>query len=83
MMRRAFSFGADAVYAGQPPYSLRVRNNEFGKLEVLDLYVYRIGLATSDYSYAIAIGMLKTVISIIMLFTVNGFSKRIRGSTII
>ncbi|MDH5229279.1 MAG: tRNA 5-hydroxyuridine modification protein YegQ [Gammaproteobacteria bacterium] len=28
-MRHAFAFGADAVYAGQPRYSLRVRNNEF------------------------------------------------------
>ena len=35
MMRNAFSFGADAVYAGQPRYSLRVRNNEFGSLERL------------------------------------------------
>ncbi len=28
-MRYAFRYGADAVYAGQPRYSLRVRNNEF------------------------------------------------------
>jgi len=28
-MRAAFAFGADAVYAGQPRYSLRARNNEF------------------------------------------------------
>ena len=28
-MRFAFAYGADAVYAGQPRYSLRVRNNEF------------------------------------------------------
>ena len=28
-MRHAFYFGADAIYAGQPRYSLRVRNNEF------------------------------------------------------
>ncbi|MBA3022460.1 MAG: tRNA 5-hydroxyuridine modification protein YegQ [Gammaproteobacteria bacterium] len=28
-MRTAYSYGADAVYAGQPRYSLRVRNNEF------------------------------------------------------
>lgn len=28
-MRYAFSYGSDAVYAGQPRYSLRVRNNEF------------------------------------------------------
>ena len=34
-MRYAFAYGADAVYAGQPRYSLRVRNNEFRDLEVL------------------------------------------------
>lgn len=28
-MRMAFAYGADAVYAGQPRYSLRVRNNAF------------------------------------------------------
>jgi putative protease len=28
-MRYAFAFGADAVYAGMPRYSLRVRNNDF------------------------------------------------------
>ncbi|MEP3349010.1 MAG: tRNA 5-hydroxyuridine modification protein YegQ [Marinomonas sp.] len=35
-MRYAFAYGADAVYAGQPRYSLRVRNNEFDleKLEI-------------------------------------------------
>lgn len=34
-MRFAFAYGADAVYAGQPRYSLRVRNNEFNRLENL------------------------------------------------
>ncbi len=34
-MRFAFAYGADAVYAGQPRYSLRVRNNEFKALENL------------------------------------------------
>jgi len=34
-LRFAFAYGADAVYAGQPRYSLRVRNNEFGKESVL------------------------------------------------
>jgi putative protease len=28
-LRYAFAYGADAVYAGQPRYSLRVRNNDF------------------------------------------------------
>ena len=34
-MHTAFDFGADAVYAGQPRYSLRARNNEFSTLERL------------------------------------------------
>ena len=35
MMRTAFDFGADAIYAGQPRYSLRVRNNAFGTIAAL------------------------------------------------
>lgn len=38
-MRYAFAYGADAVYAGQPRYSLRVRNNEFNHLENLELAI--------------------------------------------
>ena len=34
-MRAAFDFGADAIYAGQPRYSLRARNNEF-RLEQIE-----------------------------------------------
>ena len=35
MLQTAFAFGATAIYAGQPRYSLRVRNNDFGELAVL------------------------------------------------
>ncbi|WP_342618263.1 tRNA 5-hydroxyuridine modification protein YegQ [Rhodoferax sp. GW822-FHT02A01] len=35
MLETAFAFGATAVYAGQPRYSLRVRNNDFGDLATL------------------------------------------------
>jgi putative protease len=34
-MEYAFAYGADAVYAGQPRYSLRVRENEFNHIENL------------------------------------------------
>ena len=34
-MRAAYDFGADAIYAGQPRYSLRARNNEF-RLEQIE-----------------------------------------------
>ena len=36
-MRAAFDYGADAVYAGSPRYSLRARNNEFAKIDVLEM----------------------------------------------
>lgn len=34
-LKYAFAYGADAVYAGQPRYSLRVRNNSFKNAEAL------------------------------------------------
>jgi len=34
-LRYALAYGADAVYAGMPRYSLRVRNNDFHKLDNL------------------------------------------------
>ncbi|TCK18471.1 putative protease [Thiogranum longum] len=34
-LRYAITYGADAVYAGMPRYSLRVRNNDFSTLERL------------------------------------------------
>ncbi|GIO14117.1 sugar ABC transporter permease [Cohnella xylanilytica] len=53
------------------------------RIEVLDLYVYRLGLVTGDYSYSTAVGMFKSVISILLLFTVNFLSKKFRGQGIV
>ena len=53
------------------------------KLLTLDLYVYRMGIQMLDYSYAIAAGMTKTVVSLVLLFSVNAISKRVRGSSLI
>ncbi len=41
MLETAFAFGATAVYAGQPRYSLRVRNNDFGDLATLQRGIER------------------------------------------
>lgn len=40
-LETAFSYGADAVYAGQPRYSLRVRNNSFKDAETLGAGISR------------------------------------------
>ncbi len=53
------------------------------KITVLDLYVYRLGLVTQDYSYATAVGIFKTVIGIALLFGANGLSKKVRGESLV
>jgi ABC-type polysaccharide transport system permease subunit len=53
------------------------------KIEVIDLYVYRVGLLNSDYSFGTAVGIMKSIISIAMLFGINGLSKKLRGYGII
>jgi len=52
------------------------------KIEVLDYFVYKIGILSGDYPFSIAIGITKTLISITLLFTVNRLSKRVRGQSI-
>ena len=53
------------------------------KIEVLDLYIYRMGIANNDYAFATAVGMLKTFVSVLLLFSVNIFSKKVRGQAVI
>ncbi|RDY28866.1 ABC transporter permease subunit [Lachnotalea glycerini] len=62
-----------------------VFQNSFNKahIQVLDLYVYNIGMTGKSPSLATAIGMLKSIVSVTLLFIVNHVSKRVRGETII
>ncbi len=53
------------------------------KVEVLDYYVYKTGWIINDYSYATVLGMLKSIISIILLFSVNYLSKKTRGESLV
>jgi len=51
-------------------------------IEVLDLYVYNNGLVGNNISYSTAVGMLKSLISITLLFIANGASKLIRHESV-
>ncbi|MDO4741524.1 MAG: ABC transporter permease subunit [Eubacteriales bacterium] len=55
----------------------------YDRIEVLDLYIYRMGMQLADYSYATAVGILKSVISVTMLFIANFIAKRVRGTSIV
>lgn len=50
--------------------------------EVLDMYVYNKGIGGARYSYATAIGLVKSVISFVLLWGANKFSKIMTGQGI-
>jgi len=52
-------------------------------IEVLDLYVYNTGLVGYNFSFATAVSMLKSLVSIFLLFIANQLSKWVRGESII
>ncbi len=62
-----------------------VFQNAFNKqtIQVLDLYVYNIGMTGKNLSLATAIGVLKSVISVTLLMLVNFISKKTRGEGIV
>lgn len=54
-----------------------------GNIEVSDIiqtYVMRIGLSNARYSYATAVGMFQSVISVTLVFVSNFISKRVSGN---
>lgn len=53
------------------------------RIEVLDYFIYRVGINMKDFSFSTAVGILKSAISITLLFSVNYVSKKVRGNSII
>lgn len=53
------------------------------RIQVLDLYVYNIGMSGKSMSLATAVGIMKSIVSVVLLTVVNTVSKRIRGESIL
>lgn len=53
------------------------------KIQVLDLYVYNLGMGSGSYSLATAISIMKSGVSLVLLFICNTMSKLLRGEAII
>ena len=62
-----------------------VFQNAFNKqyIQVLDLYVYNLAMGSGGYSVSVAISMLKSLVSLVLLIVVNKASKSIRGESIL
>ena len=50
--------------------------------EIIQTYVMKVGLSKGRYAYAAAIGLCQSVISVILVFTSNFFSKKVSGDSL-
>ena len=53
------------------------------KLEVLDMFTYRVGIMTQDCPLATSVSILKSIVSITLVLIANMIAKKVRGATVI
>ena len=73
---------ANILSNGMDQYLVFENAKNFAEIEVLDLYVYKIGIGKGLVPLSTVVGMVKTVVSVTLLFLANGVSKAIRGESI-
>ncbi|MEW9051536.1 MAG: ABC transporter permease subunit [Neobacillus sp.] len=49
---------------------------------VIDIYVYQLGIQNARYSYATAVGLLKAIIAFILLLSANKITKKLDGTSL-
>jgi len=76
-MGQMLDTGFEKVLLLQNPLNLRTS-------EVIDTYVYRVGLATTvpNFSYAAAIGLFKAIIGLILIVATNQLAKRLKAQSL-
>jgi putative aldouronate transport system permease protein len=73
---------ANFINSGMEQYYIFQNPMNKSAIEVLDLYVYNQGITGINYSYSIAVGILKSVVSLILLFIANSGSKLYRKESV-
>ncbi|EGL16068.1 MULTISPECIES: ABC transporter permease subunit [Paenibacillus] len=68
-------FGFERVYV-----FLNSLNSNSG--EILDTYIYRVGLLGKQYSYTTAIGLFKSLIGLVLIMIGNRLSKKATGESL-
>jgi putative aldouronate transport system permease protein len=77
---------ANLINSGMEQYYVFRNAFNSNNIEILDLYVYYVGFgkgSTSGIPFATVISMLKSIISLTLLFSVNGLSRLLRKESII
>ena len=73
-MGSVFSVGADKILLMYSP-----ANYNFA--DVINTYVYRMGLVQSDYGLSTAVGLFNSIIGTILLITTNQIAKKLAGTS--
>ena len=55
-------------------------NKEY--IEVLDLYVYNLGIGSGQISFSVAVGIMKSIVAVVLFATANSVSKAVRGTSV-
>lgn len=55
-------------------------NKEY--IEVLDLYVYNLGIGNGQISYSVAVGVMKSIVALVLFSMANYTSKKVRGTSV-
>lgn len=74
---------ANILNNGLDQYLVFFNPNTSKDIVVLDLYVYRLGIGAGRIPLSTVVGMVKSLVSVILLFGANKVSKIVRGSNII
>ena len=74
---------ANILNNGMDQYLVFENSANTASITVLDLYVYKLGIGSGLIPLSTAVGMLKSVVSIVLLFSANKISKMARGDSII
>jgi putative aldouronate transport system permease protein len=68
---------------GMDQYLVFENSSNTTQIMVLDLYVYKMGIVKGAIPLSTVVGMLKSVISVTLLYVALTISKVLRGETIV
>lgn len=68
--------------SGLDQYFMFTNPTNISTMQVFDYYIYNYGLKLFNYSYATAVGIVKTLVSIVLLIIVNKLSAKYSGKAI-
>lgn len=74
---------ANVLSNGMDQYLVFKNATNINAIRVLDLYVYELGIGKGAIPLTTVVSMLKSIISVTLLFAANGVSKLIRGESIV